>query len=262
MKLIIYIKQMLIFIFFICFSYVFTITVFAKTETIEIPTTENINLIEIATKLHENYHVENDKYFFSFNGSTLSLSKDNTLLKVNNKLIPIQTEVKNGITLPKYQPLNISENSIEMNCKKFLEMTGYKTTDNGIELTMEDDYKIPTTKEIKNTDISYISKKLSTLGYIETNGFYQYLINNTEYQQISTSDKSMIITTMIGEEYKDNQTTMNLLIEEIFKSLDQENYKDLYQAYLNKDTSEKKTDNITVNMSFSNSESQVKIEQK
>ena len=241
---------------------IFSINVFAKTETIQLQNTDNVNLIEMAKLLHENYTIENNTYVFSFNEHTLELIPNNCLLKIDNKLKAIDTETKNGIVLPKYKTLNISEDNVEINYDLFFDLFKYSKTENGIEIQLEDDYQIPETKNIQNLDFEYLNENLSKLGYISQNNTFQYIINNDVYQEISISDKSLIIKTNIGEKYNENDNITNLLIEEILKGLDSINYREIYNSYLNKETTEKQTDIFNIKMSFNDKYSQIQIDKK
>ena len=94
--------------------------------------------------------------------------------------------------------------------------------------------------------------------YTNVNGHQQQVDLCQNCYQIMKTDPNNSLLAGLNQQNRGGRDPF----EDFFNSLDQENYKNLYQAYLNKDTSEKKTNNITVNMSFSSSESQVKIEQK
>lgn len=253
-------KKFLILIETIIFLILSTITTFAKTEIIDKPINNKINLIQMTELLHEQYSIIENKYIFNFNGNTLEIEKDNPLIKINDVLEPINTETKNNIILPKYETLSISENNIEIDYDKFIKISGYKTTDKGIEITIDDDYKIPEVKSIKNLDIDYINEHLFDLGYTLQDNIYKYIINNQVYQEITFSDKTINIKNYNGEEFEDNKTIPNLLIEELLKCIDQENYRDMYNLYIDGKNVDKTINNIKITIFISDSYSQLTLQ--
>ena len=252
-KLIIIIESILL-----CLS--FSITVFAKTETVDI-SSNKVNLISLADQLHEKYSYDENTYYFSFNGNTFEIEKNNSLFKVNNKLTPISTEVKNKITVPVYKTFQISDNTVEMSKECFVNLTKYDVKDNKIEVTLDDDYVKPEVKTIDNLDFDYIKNHLTDFGYVLEDGMYKYYINNEVYQEITVGTNSLSINTKIGEKYEENKTIQNLLIEEIFRAFDSTNYRDIYNSYLNEEN-EKETDLIKVDMLFTETYSQITIQVK
>lgn len=252
-KLIIIIESILL-----CLS--FSITVFAKTETVDI-SSNKVNLISLADQLHEKYSYDENTYYFSFNGNTFEIEKNNSLFKVNNKLTPISTEVKNKITVPIYKTFQISDNTVEMSKERFVNLTKYDVKDNKIEVTLDDDYVKPEVKTIDNLDFDYIKNHLTDFGYVLEDGMYKYYINNEVYQEITVGTNSLSINTKIGEKYEENKTIQNLLIEEIFRAFDSTNYRDIYNSYLNEEN-EKETDLIKVDMLFTETYSQITIQVK
>lgn len=257
---IVVVKKLIIIIESILLCLSFSITVFAKTETVDI-SSNKVNLINLANQLHEKYSYDENTYYFSFNGNTFEIEKNNSLFKVNNKLTPISTEVKNKITVPVYKTFQISDNTVEMSKERFVNLTKYDVKDNKIEVTLDDDYVKPEVKTIDNLDFDYIKNHLTDFGYVLEDGMYKYYINNEVYQEITVGTNSLSINTKIGEKYEENKTIQNLLIEEIFRAFDSTNYRDIYNSYLNEEN-EKETDLIKVDMLFTETYSQITIQVK
>lgn len=257
---IVVVKKLIIIIESILLCLSFSITVFAKTETVDI-SSNKVNLINLADQLHEKYSYDENTYYFSFNGNTFEIEKNNSLFKVNNKLTPISTEVKNKITVPVYKTFQISDNTVEMSKERFVNLTKYDVKDNKIEVTLDDDYVKPEVKTIDHLDFDYIKNHLTDFGYVLEDGMYKYYINNEVYQEITVGTNSLSINTKIGEKYEENKTIQNLLIEEIFRAFDSTNYRDIYNSYLNEEN-EKETDLIKVDMLFTETYSQITIQVK
>lgn len=253
-------KRKHIFTLSILFIFLLTTSVFAKTETIEINKAESINLIQLAKQLHETYEQNDTTYYFSFNGNTFEITKNSPLIKINEKLEPIETETINQIILPKYTTLKIDENQVEMNYEKFLKLTNYKTNEKGIELNLEDDYEKPKATTIENLDFNYLNENLYDLGYVFQDNLFKYYINDLNYQEISINTNSITIRTYLGEEYEPNKAISNLLIEELLKSLDKEAYREIYNAYLNGENTEKTTDKFKITILFSDTYSLITIQ--
>ena len=232
----------------------------AKTETIEKPKTNKINLIEMADKLHENYEIYKDKYVFSFNGNSIGIVKNSPFITINGQMKTMETETINHVVLPKYVISKVSRENVEMNYDTFLYLTKYKTNEKGIEIIVDNSYKKPKEKKVSNLDLKYLNENLTDLGYSHYSNIYEYIINGDVYQTVSISDTAMTINTNTGSDYEDNQDIVDLLVEEILKALDKDNYESIYSNYLTKTDTNVTMGKYQVIIKFNTNNSEIQIE--
>lgn len=240
-----------------------SLNVHAETKTYNKPSGNTINLVDAAKQLNETYTYNDGVYKFSFNGKTLAVKKDSPIITVNDEKQLIETEEVNGIRLPKYTTLTINDQDVEFNYEKFLKITEYSHDNKGIQITVDDAYKIPEQKKVENLNVEYVRTHLTELGYTrlgETT--YVYCINNTTYNEVRTSDSSIEIRINIGDEYKNNQSVNNLCVETILKCFDQNNAENLYSTYLDGKDVDTSTDKIQVSMTFTDTLNTVSIKNK
>lgn len=238
-------------------------TVHAETKTIEIPSNENVNLISLSDELNETYSINNDTYLFSFNGNTIQLEKDNPTVLINGEQQFIETETIEDITLPKYTTLTVAKDNVTFPCEKFLEITKYQINEKGIEINLENPYKIPEQTDVKNLDISYVKEHWNELGYTKENlNTYVYKIFGTTYHTIVFTNNGIEMRINKGKEYENNYSINNLAVETLFKCIDSENASSLYNLYLDGKNIEKNMENMKLNITFSDTETILTIQVK
>lgn len=240
-----------------------SITVNAETKKIDVSNTTTVNLIDMSNKLNEVYTTQDDQYLFVFNENSIYIEKDNPVIIINDEPQLIETENIDNIILPKYTTLNITENNVEFNYERFLEITNYKHDESGIQITYDDPYEIPEKKVVDDLDFNYIKTHIEEIGYEKMNeGIYEYNIFGITYNELVITDDNITLRINKGEQYQNNQSINAMIVETLLKCVDKDNVADIYNSYLEERDFEETTEKINVKITFTETEDLIDIQKK
>jgi len=234
----------------------------ASAETIKIkPEGSQIDLVEIANAGNYLYDIEDDYAIFQFENDVIRIHKNNLFIDVNGTKKLISTEQMGGVILPKYEPIQFSDDSVKINFNFLTKNTKLKINNKTVIINKkETEFEEPEDIEVKKLDINYINEHITDLGYDYSGN---YIIDEELLQTIETGNNYIKITTLNETDFQKNNKAMNdLLVETILKLVLNDQYSEVYNAYSLNKSFEKKYGDITAKVWISGDNKIINLEQQ